>query len=139
MGEQVSGKAGANWFDGICSDLESQSYSCEALDIPACAVNSYHQRQRLYWVSSDNLRQRMQRHIKTQSIGQMRQGGASSKVDLRKVFDSPFNRGCGFPQPLIRKMDDGFPSRVGRLRAYGNAIVPPLAAEVIKAFMDTEQ
>jgi hypothetical protein len=24
---------------------------------------------------------------------------------------------------------------VGKLRAYGNAIVPPLAAEVIKAFM----
>jgi len=31
---------------------------------------------------------------------------------------------------------DGVPNRVGRLRAYGNAIVPPLAAEVIKAFMD---
>ena len=29
----------------------------------------------------------------------------------------------------------GVSNRVGRLRAYGNAIVPPLAAEVIKAFM----
>jgi len=27
---------------------------------------------------------------------------------------------------------------VGRLRAYGNAIVPQLAAEVIGAFMDTQ-
>jgi hypothetical protein len=26
---------------------------------------------------------------------------------------------------------------VGRLRAYGNAIVPPLAAEVVKALMET--
>jgi hypothetical protein len=26
---------------------------------------------------------------------------------------------------------------VGRLRAYGNAIVPQVAAEVIKAYMDT--
>jgi hypothetical protein len=25
---------------------------------------------------------------------------------------------------------------VGKLRAYGNAIVPPLAAEVIRAFMN---
>jgi DNA (cytosine-5)-methyltransferase 1 len=25
---------------------------------------------------------------------------------------------------------------VGRLRAYGNAIVPPLAATFVKAFMD---
>jgi hypothetical protein len=31
----------------------------------------------------------------------------------------------------------GEPARVGRLRAYGNAIVPHLAAEVIAAFMET--
>lgn len=34
---------------------------------------------------------------------------------------------------------NGIPGRVGRLRAYGNAIVPQLAAEVIKAFMEIEQ
>jgi DNA (cytosine-5)-methyltransferase 1 len=33
----------------------------------------------------------------------------------------------------------GVSNRVGRLRAYGNAIVPPLAAEVIKAFMEADQ
>jgi DNA (cytosine-5)-methyltransferase 1 len=31
--------------------------------------------------------------------------------------------------PLV----DGVPARVVRLRGYGNAIVPPLAAEFIKA------
>jgi DNA (cytosine-5)-methyltransferase 1 len=30
----------------------------------------------------------------------------------------------------------GVPARVGKLRAYGNAIVPQVAAEVIAAYME---
>lgn len=39
-------------------------------------------------------------------------------------------------EPGIRLLAHGVPSRVGRLRAYGNAIVPQVAAEVIGAYMD---
>lgn len=39
-------------------------------------------------------------------------------------------------EPSIHLLAHGVPARVGRLRAYGNAVVPPLAAEVIRAFMD---
>jgi DNA (cytosine-5)-methyltransferase 1 len=39
-------------------------------------------------------------------------------------------------QPGIPLLAHGIPNRVGKLRAYGNAIVPPLAAEVIGAYMD---
>lgn len=39
-------------------------------------------------------------------------------------------------EPSIRLLAHGVPSRVGRLRAYGNAIAPPLAAEVIGAYLD---
>jgi DNA (cytosine-5)-methyltransferase 1 len=38
-------------------------------------------------------------------------------------------------EPSIPLLAYGVSNRVGRLRAYGNAIVAPLAAEVIKAFM----
>ena len=39
-------------------------------------------------------------------------------------------------EPGIRLLANGISARVGRLRAYGNAIVPQVAAEVIGAFMD---
>lgn len=39
-------------------------------------------------------------------------------------------------EPSIRLLAHGIPARVGRLRAYGNAIVPQVAAEVIGAYLD---
>lgn len=39
-------------------------------------------------------------------------------------------------KPGLPLLAVGIPARVGRLRAYGNAIVPQLAAEVIGAFLD---
>ena len=38
-------------------------------------------------------------------------------------------------EPSIEPLAHGVPNRVGRLRAYGNAIVPQVAAEFIKAVM----
>lgn len=39
-------------------------------------------------------------------------------------------------KPGVRLLAHGVPARVAKLRAGGNAIVPPLAAEVIAAYMD---
>lgn len=40
-------------------------------------------------------------------------------------------------QPGLPLLAHGVPSRVAAWRGFGNAIVPPLAAEVIKALMET--
>jgi DNA (cytosine-5)-methyltransferase 1 len=34
---------------------------------------------------------------------------------------------------------DGLPNRVGRIRGFGNAIVPQLAATFIRAFLEAEE
>lgn len=41
-------------------------------------------------------------------------------------------------EPGAQPLADGIPARVGRLRGYGNAIVPQLAAEVIRAYMECQ-
>jgi len=42
-------------------------------------------------------------------------------------------------QPGLFPLANGIPARVGRLRGYGNAIVPQVAAEFISAFLDFER
>jgi len=39
-------------------------------------------------------------------------------------------------EPSLEPLVNGVPARVGRLRAYGNAIVPQVAAEIVRAWMD---
>jgi DNA (cytosine-5)-methyltransferase 1 len=53
MGEQVAGAAGYGWLDGVRADLEREGYASRGVDIPACAVDAPHIRQRLYWVARD--------------------------------------------------------------------------------------
>lgn len=53
MGEQVAGKAGYGWLDGVRADLAGEGYASRGVDIPACAVDAPHIRSRLYWIASN--------------------------------------------------------------------------------------
>lgn len=67
--------------------------------------------------------------------GQQPQDGGSgfwSAFDLIPCRDGKSRR----IEPGSFPLAHGIPSRVGRLRAYGNAIVPPLAVEFVRACMD---
>jgi len=51
VGEQVAGKAGDAWLDGVCADLESIGYVVRAVEVPASAVDSPQKRSRNWWVA----------------------------------------------------------------------------------------
>jgi DNA (cytosine-5)-methyltransferase 1 len=61
--------------------------------------------------------------------------GFWSDFDLLPCLDGKARR----VEPGIFPLAHGVPARVGRLRAYGNAIVPQVAAAFIRAFLETER
>lgn len=54
MGEQVAGSPGYGWFDGVRADLEGEDFASRVVDIPVCAVDGPHIRQRLWWCAVAN-------------------------------------------------------------------------------------
>jgi DNA (cytosine-5)-methyltransferase 1 len=191
MGEQVAGAAGYGWLDGVRADLAREGYASRGVDIPACAVDAPHIRQRLYWVAldmADASNQRRKRdagklgepqplyereepiaggssqetfdsrsrnpshmenangigwaygeHAKdgwqTRAINQPSSGSRSLWAD--HIWIAGSDGKARRSKPGLPLLAHGIPNRVGRLRAYGNAIVPPLAAEVIRAFAES--
>lgn len=129
FGEQVSGKAGLNWLDEVFADLEACGYAVGAADLPAAGVGIDQKRQRLYWVGSDSNpkccgRERFKPAKKT--VGWSRQEFERLVQEAIRLSVSAGNFGA---------LSDGLPNRVGLLRGAGNAIVPQVAAQFIKAFL----
>lgn len=50
--EQVEAAIRHGWIDGVCNDLEAESYRVGSCVLAACSVGAPHIRQRLYWVAS---------------------------------------------------------------------------------------
>lgn len=113
FGEQVANARG--WFDGVCDDLEALGYTVGAAVLPACAVAQDHARERLFFVGHPNR--------ESQSI-------LSKYAEMDRL--SRRQR-----RPRVVSSADGIPGGVARVRAgYGDAIVPQLAAEFIRAYRE---
>lgn len=138
FGEQVASKLALEWLDTVQTDLEEEGYVVGSADLCAASVGAPHKRQRLYFVANSEC-ERVARHVNPADFSQMRPWGSFGQVDLQSIPNSPFVLGESYPQPLLRKMDDGFSTRLGRISAYGNAIVPQVAAQFIKAYLETER
>jgi DNA (cytosine-5)-methyltransferase 1 len=73
------------------------------------------------------------------SKSELRSRGLSASVASvsgRQFIECTDGKWRRLPAPRVRWLGTRVPARVGRLRAYGNAIQPQAAAEVIGAYMD---
>ena len=64
------------------------------------------------------------------------EGGEQRPWDDSELIPCADGRARRIPQSGIFPLADGVPGRVGRLRAYGNAICPQVAAVFIRAYRD---
>ncbi|EPP3534632.1 DNA cytosine methyltransferase [Klebsiella variicola] len=164
FGEQ-SGSADANdWIDLVQADVEALGYAFGAVAFPSASVGAPHQRDRTYWVADADCQQwegRGQAGRMADTNGNGWKGRLSGRQDAQR---EAVNRqaGCGGTdsgagpvngfwrdadwlhcrdgkwrpvRPGSFPLVDGIPARVGRLRAYGNAINIEAAAAFIKSYM----
>lgn len=142
FGEQVEAAIRHGWLDLVQTDMERINYSTAAACVPAGSL-APHTRQRL-WFVADAQRWPTERH--RQQVGDT---ASSMQRESRqqRVRPNPWDGSeliyCRDEryrpiEPGTLPMADGLPGRVGQIRAYGNAIVPQVAAEVIMAFMEID-
>ena len=154
FGEQVASAIKHRWFDDLQKDLEAESYASAMVVLPACFVGSPQKRDRLWFSAqrvANTLRQRQSRQREVERPSStapdkdrkvyrtVDAGGSSNFWGESKTVDCRDGKTRTIPtEPALFPLADGIPNRMGTLRGAGNAIVPQVAAEVIKAFMFSE-
>lgn len=162
IGEQVASLGALDWLDRVQADLEAAGYAVAAVDLGAAGVGAPHWRQRLWWVAQHERERtgraseladthRNGRGEEGQYLGEAGSNGSVGNHVSSSQRPGPVN---GFwadadwiectdgkwrpVEPGTQPLAHGYPARVGKLRAYGNAICLPVAVEFIKAVMSCE-
>ena len=137
IGENVGGLV--TWSEGLVleqihTDLEGEGYEVQAFIIPAVSLNAPHRRDRVWIVAhakdSDdrgNAREVSQSNEQEEKKRQEKRTTKHSSPDWSSNWVEVATALC--------RVDDGLPRRLDRnprLKALGNAIVPQVAAEIMK-------
>ncbi|WP_312601108.1 DNA cytosine methyltransferase [Pseudomonas luteola] len=131
FGEQVASKDADPWIDLVQADLEAVDYAVGAVPFPAAGVGAPNIRDRLYWVANAN---------------NSRLEGWSLRRSERSTECATWSSGVAIRgrdgkrrliEPGIQPLATSTAGRVGRLRAYGNAINAKAAQVFIEAVMES--
>jgi DNA (cytosine-5)-methyltransferase 1 len=140
FGEQVASRAGLEWFDLVALDLEGEGYAVGAADLCAAGIGAPHIRQRLWFVAHAKPQLDWLRDTRPTGRIEPANGGSDRAVQNGAWIDCDFlsceDGRIRFTRSGLFPMAHGIPARVAKLRAYGNAIVPQVAVEFIKAAGD---
>lgn len=132
------------WSEGlvleqVCTDLETEDYEVQPLIIPAVAVNAPHRRDRV-WIVAHKLNKGLEGNRKRREASQGRDRllsgtGSQERPSWEENWIEVATELC--------RVDDGLPPRMDgitrarerkeRLKMLGNAIVPQVAIEIMKA------
>ena len=144
FGEQVASKDGFGWLDLVQTDLEATNYAVGAVDLCAAGFGAPHIRQRLFWVG-DTCHAGAQGVRGCEQIIHPERGEDAVGHSVSSALDSPVwsawesDKGADSRLRMLPHNfsadANGHTGRVGRLRAYGNAIVAPVAEEFVRAYM----
>ena len=136
FGEQVSQVLGFEWLAGVQADLEKAGFAVGACDLAAASIGAPHIRQRLYWLAYADSPQRRGvcplRH---------RESNAGWRRSSFYVRTRPISTGIGGArriEPGLAPVVDGVSNRALKVRAYGNAIIPPACRNVRPVFYGSD-
>ena len=154
-------------FEQVCADLEAIGYKVQPFIIPAVAVNAPHRRDRVWIIGHNDKRwnKRTEQKIQNRKQSAVAAGNNSNAADSKRSFRTQQRNDAGiwgngerisWERPWVEVaselcgVDDGLPAELDglklsaaghrreRLKALGNAIVPAVAVEIMRAIKYAE-
>jgi len=131
IGENVGGFV--TWNEGmvleqVCLDLENEGYEVQPFIIPAVAVNAPHRRDRV-WIVAHSIG----KYGRSESEIKPSRNTRSQSDKYRSFSTREWDKNWLEVATRLCRMDDGVSDRVHRLKALGNAIVPEVVMQIMKA------
>ena len=112
-------------LDTVLKDLWKNGYDAEWHVLEAGQFGAPHVRERIFIVAYP-IGKGGEGLVKNEYLKEIRSRWLCGSEDLYPIYDNPFRRSDCWPQPLLRRGDDGLSRRVDRLRQIGNSVYPPI-------------